>query len=493
MTGQNSQTDNLRGEVTNFGKQIDYSKDLTEGDINGYIVWRIAIWKDSQYRDRELWIAFIDDFEDFKKDTFDIASKDLLRKLRDFLRANGVYVHRQARVPMAKELFKVVQEDKPHEWTKEEIEDQINSSDRFNSILTSRLPAISTTPAIVTTIPPPPTAVTATISAPPTAATTAIPAPSVITTAGHGHELKNLSKTYEDEVKYGGVMDTFNHGKADIVNYEGEERQGNDDIPLDKLDLHDDLETLSLETDNDPDHDSDQITTIFGAIDGRDVLKNLADKSTYITGAGDRYTQEFYGIIFDTMTSNWSTTGYGQHMVYRKYEDIEFDESKPGAINVQFGIGSSTSIEVTTINTPIGRVTFDAVTLFLLCLRDMDRLGIYFDSHPMHGKSPSRFLHDNADFNYSIYVDVMYSHPSLHVVDEDARSQATHWLQNLDKSDESHVNINFNWVIPTHTIKVLNARIRHTQQECLPTGFITADSFIATDSFKKFLRPTGIG
>ena len=92
MAGQNSQTDNLRGEVTNFGKQIDYSKDLTEGDINGYIAWRIAIWKDSQYRDRELWIAFIDDFEDFKKDTFDIASKDYRSKLRDFLRANGVYV-----------------------------------------------------------------------------------------------------------------------------------------------------------------------------------------------------------------------------------------------------------------------------------------------------------------------------------------------------------------------------------------------------------------
>jgi hypothetical protein len=60
MSGQNSQAENLRGEVTNFGKQIDFSKDLTEGDINGYIAWRIAIWEDSRYRDRDLWIAFID-------------------------------------------------------------------------------------------------------------------------------------------------------------------------------------------------------------------------------------------------------------------------------------------------------------------------------------------------------------------------------------------------------------------------------------------------
>jgi hypothetical protein len=88
------------------------------------------------------------------------------------------------------------------------------------------------------------------------------------------------------------------------------------------------------------------------------------------------------------------------------------------------------------------------------------------------------------------------NHPLLHVVDEDSPFQAAHWLHNLDKSDESPVDINFNWVIPTPTIKFFNARIGHvhTQQECLPTGFhITGDSFNATDSFKKFLCPIGIG
>ena len=44
---------------------------------------------------------------------FQRASKDYVR----------IYVHRQARISMAKELFKVLQENKPHEWTKEEIED----------------------------------------------------------------------------------------------------------------------------------------------------------------------------------------------------------------------------------------------------------------------------------------------------------------------------------------------------------------------------------
>jgi hypothetical protein len=42
----------------------------------------------------------------------------------------------------------------------------------------------------------------------------------------------------------------------------------------------------------------------------------------------------------DTGAPNWSATGYGQYMAYKKYENIEFDESKAGVINVQFGIGS---------------------------------------------------------------------------------------------------------------------------------------------------------
>src|SRR5467141_699593 len=95
-------------------------------------------------------------------------------------------------------------------------------------------------------------------------------------------------------------------GKADIVNYElGEEGQGNEDIPLDELDLH---ETDSSH--DDPGPDSDQFITTFGTIDGRDVLANLADKSAYhiltkdtntrgdddpfayTNGVGNRYTQK---------------------------------------------------------------------------------------------------------------------------------------------------------------------------------------------------------
>ena len=293
-SGSNQRT--AKGETTNYGKWLDVTKEPpVESDLNGFISWRKDRYEDERYRDYNLWAAFVEDFEGFTETFFQIASKDYVRNLRDFLCANGVYVHRQARISMAKELFKVLQEDKPHEWTKEEVENQIDSSDGFNSILKSRLPAASMTPTITTTTPVLSTAVTTTI--PPAAVITTIPAPStsvittpalsintttsiITTTAGHGHELGNLAKVYEDEVKYDGEMDTSNHDKADIVNSEGEGR-GNEDTPLDKLDLHDDFETPSLDTDDDSEHGSDQTMTIFTTIDGRDMLEKFADQSTH--------------------------------------------------------------------------------------------------------------------------------------------------------------------------------------------------------------------
>ena len=54
-----------------------------------------------------------------------------------------------------------------------------------------------------------------------------------------------------------------------------------------------------------------------------------------------------------------------------------------GAVNVQFGIGSTTSIGSVTVKTPIGLVDFHVVkadTPFLLCLADMDRLQVYYNN-----------------------------------------------------------------------------------------------------------------
>ena len=233
--------------------------------------------------------------------------------------------------------------------------------------------------------------------------------------------------------------------------------------------------------------------------------------------------------MIDTGAFKHSIAGYGQFMAFtRDIKDTTINISKAGTIHVQFRIGLILSMGSVLIQTPIGHIEFHIVkadTPFLLCLADMDRLGVYFNNidnslvmkstripvirrfdHPFllwesslnsfitqsfdhnpcyltetelrqlhrrfghpsamklrlllersghevnkpaldrltkycslcqkHGKSPGRFkftLRDDVNFNYSIFVDIMYidNSPILHVVDEATRYQAAKWLQNV--------------------------------------------------------------
>jgi len=52
-------------------------------------------------------------------------------------------------------------------------------------------------------------------------------------------------------------------------------------------------------------------------------------------------------------------------------------------VTVQFGIGTTSSIGLTIVDTPISQVQFHIVksdTPFLLSLADMDHLGVYFNN-----------------------------------------------------------------------------------------------------------------
>ena len=108
-----------------------------------------------------------------------------------------------------------------------------------------------------------------------------------------------------------------------------------------------------------------------------------SDPFTYITS--ERYnSDEFYGIMIDTGASKRSTAGYGQYLAYKKHvTPIQVNKTKAGAINVQFGIGSTSSIGSLLLDTPIGIIEFHVVeadTPFLLCLEDMDKLNVYFNN-----------------------------------------------------------------------------------------------------------------
>ena len=78
-----------------------------------------------------------------------------------------------------------------------------------------------------------------------------------------------------------------------------------------------------------------------------------------------------------------STAGYGQVQAYINTFDGRIDTRTAGRVQACFGIGNTVSTGSIDINSPIGTITFHVVnadTLFLLCLQDIDRLGVYFNN-----------------------------------------------------------------------------------------------------------------
>jgi Reverse transcriptase (RNA-dependent DNA polymerase) len=121
--------------------------------------------------------------------------------------------------------------------------------------------------------------------------------------------------------------------------------------------------------------------------DTKHAALGVTDPFTYISTTPTRYNStKFYGVMIDTGASKKSTAGYGQYLACKdssRHICTEINKATAGAVNVQFGIGSATSIGSVIVDMPIGQVEFhivEADTPFLLCLKDMDRLGVYFNN-----------------------------------------------------------------------------------------------------------------
>jgi hypothetical protein len=100
----------------------------------------------------------------------------------------------------------------------------------------------------------------------------------------------------------------------------------------------------------------------------------------------DRYSRITYqGILPDTGASNVSTAGKEQFLALQTEDPtVTLDMSTTGNASIQFGKGSiTTSIGTAHVCTEIGKIKFevlDAPTPFLLCLKDMDKLCVYFNN-----------------------------------------------------------------------------------------------------------------
>ena len=84
--------------------------------VKAFINWRLSIYKKKGWKGFDLWESFINNFKSFIKDILDNLSKDQLKKIRDYLRENGVYVRKEARKSIVDGLLGVIHEPTPLKW-----------------------------------------------------------------------------------------------------------------------------------------------------------------------------------------------------------------------------------------------------------------------------------------------------------------------------------------------------------------------------------------
>jgi hypothetical protein len=102
--------------------------------------------------------------------------------------------------------------------------------------------------------------------------------------------------------------------------------------------------------------------------------------------SSSRYSENaFQGLLFDTGAADFSTAGYRQFLAYQRIDKTAaLDASTAGAANIRFGAGEPLrSIGSYDMKTPIGNILFhiiNAPTPFLVSLKDLDRLKVYFDN-----------------------------------------------------------------------------------------------------------------
>src|SRR6266516_285391 len=192
-----------------------------------------------------------------------------------------------------------------------------------------------------------------------------------------------------------------------IAEYEGTDH----DDDLDSESVDEAMEALMIDVESSPaspvQEQAELFLTSFGTIQHEGAINtvtNLADRSFAhaLTGTNPttasrndesdpfaysttgRYTSDkFYRVMIDTGASKISTAGYGQYLAYKRINNATVDTTNAGAINVQFGIGSTSSIGSVMVNTPVGSIEFHIVkadTPFLLCLADMDALEVYYNN-----------------------------------------------------------------------------------------------------------------
>ena len=172
-----------------------------------YAERKLRSWINMEWRDKNLWEVFQEDFGYFDEANFEKIDKPILRKIRDHLRANGVFVQKQQRYKMAKALVEIATEENPSVWPEEDIREHVEKEGKFNSYLENKFQRVSSpfSSTKKTTL----ESEAAKISYVKNSRTK-IFMPDT-NTSNKGSELTNFSKNYTTDMKYGGNDDRFDY------------------------------------------------------------------------------------------------------------------------------------------------------------------------------------------------------------------------------------------------------------------------------------------
>ncbi|KAI1004170.1 hypothetical protein K3495_g4047 [Podosphaera aphanis] len=130
------------------------------------------------------------------------------------------------------------------------------------------------------------------------------------------------------------------------------------------------------------------VIQLFHAATGVDPFETSTRTSTpssvlEVFNANRYNDQTFHGILLDTGAAGVSTAGRLQVKALQELPGIRVDTTTKGNHKIRFGAGDATLIGTIRVPTQIGTIEFEALptnTSFLLCLKNLDRLGTALDN-----------------------------------------------------------------------------------------------------------------
>ena len=75
-----------------WNKEIINFVNAKQQDLNGFLLYRMVYYKDSEYDDTALWECIREDFVGWTKETWAPVNKDIARDFRNFLWENRVFI-----------------------------------------------------------------------------------------------------------------------------------------------------------------------------------------------------------------------------------------------------------------------------------------------------------------------------------------------------------------------------------------------------------------